>query len=396
MATELNGRRARSTSRRSRVRRAASGDQPLRIAMLAPPWFPIPPPAYGGIESVVHLLTEQLVEDGHDVTLFCAPGSCSIAQTVEVLDAAHPDEIGCAMHEVTHVAAVFDAVDRAAAERRPFDLLHDHAGFMALAMARRLSVPVVHTAHGPFDSATEEFYRRCGANGMIVGLSRSQLADAPPLRTQTRVIPNPIRISDWPVRERTEDHLLWIGRMNEEKGPHRAIDVARRAGKPLVLAGPVQPGQEPFFEQHVAPQLDAPDVTYLGEVGADDKKDLFARASALLMPIRWHEPFGMVMIEAMACGTPVIAFPEGAASEIVISGENGFLVDDAAEMAAAVDRIGDIDRARCRELVGQHFDVRRVAALYADAYRQAIGRKAGAKQRPGRRKATAVPALSNA
>jgi glycosyltransferase involved in cell wall biosynthesis len=382
----------------SRVRRAASGNQPLRIAMLAPPWFPIPPPAYGGIESVVHLLTEQLVEDGHDVTLFCAPGSCSSAQAVEVLDAAHPDEIGCAMHEVTHVAAVFDAVDRAAAEGRPFDVLHDHAGFVALAMARRLSVPVVHTAHGPFDSTTADFYRRFGANGMIVGLSRSQLADAPPMRTQTRVVPNPIRVSEWPLIERKDENLLWLGRVDEVKGPHRAIDVAQRAHVPLVLAGPVQPGNEGFFDQHVAPGLDRPGVTYRGEVTADEKKEVFARARALLMPIRWHEPFGMVMIEAMACGTPVIAFPEGAASEIVISGENGFLVESEAEMAAAVGRIGDIDPARCRELVAQRFDVRRVAALYADAYREAIGMKAraGAKQRAGAGKAAAVPALSNA
>jgi glycosyltransferase involved in cell wall biosynthesis len=345
-------------------------ERPLRIAMLAPPWLPIPAPAYGGIESVVHLLTDQLVEDGHDVVLFCAPGSDSRADTVEVLEREHPGEIGLARHEAAHVGAAFEAIAEARAQGRPFDVVHDHCGFTALALGPHLGVPIVHTAHGPFDE-TGDFYRRFGRNGTIVALSRSQLDDAPAMDTRTAVVPNPICVADWPFQERKGDYLLWIGRLEEVKGPHRAIEAARRAGVRLVLAGPVQPGKELFFSREIEPHLDGDRITYAGEVGGDQKKKLYAEARGMLMPIRWHEPFGMVMIEAMACGTPVIAFSEGAATDIVIPGENGFLVDDEHAMADAIGRLDEIDPGRCRELVDERFDVRRVAALYANVYRDA-------------------------
>lgn len=151
------------------------------------------------------------------------------------------------------------------------------------------------------------------------------------------MIPNPIAAKEWPLRAQKDGYLLWIGRMAEIKGPHRAIAAARRANLPLVLAGPIQPGQEAFFASEVEPLLDGRRISYVGEVGGRATKELFERARALLMPIRWVEPFGMVMVEALACGTPVIAFPEGAANEIIMSGENGFLVADEAEMASAVD-----------------------------------------------------------
>ncbi len=149
-------------------------------------------------------------------------------------------------------------------------------------------------------------------------------------------IPNPIDLQDWPLREHKDDYLLWIGRMTAEKGPHRAIAAARAAGVPLVLAGVIQPGQQAFFDREVAPHIDGERVRFVGEVGGSVKRSLFAGARALLMPIRWEEPFGMVMVEALACGTPVIAFPEGAARELVLHGQTGFLVEDEQAMGAAV------------------------------------------------------------
>ena len=188
--------------------------------------------------------------------------------------------------------------------------------------------------HGPFDRETTPFYQRHGHKARLVAISRSQAASAPAGVRIGDVVPNPIAVDRWPLRAEKQDYLLWIGRMDPVKGAHRAIEAARLAGRTLVLAGPVQTGQEEYFRERIEPHIDGRRVHYVGEVGGTAKQELFANAAALLMPVRWREPFGMVMVEALACGTPVIAFPEGAAAEIVIDGENGMLVADEAEMAA--------------------------------------------------------------
>ncbi len=349
-----------------------SANDPLRIAVVAPPWIPVPPPTYGGTETVVDLLCEALVARGHDVTLFAAPGSRSVAHVVELLDAPHPREIGLSLYESDHLARAWAAIDGAERSARPFDIVHDHSGFVALAMADRLDAPILHTVHGAFDARTRSFYRRHAAKARLVAISRSQAAGAPEGVEIFDVIPNPVAVERWPLRIEKQDYVLWIGRIDPAKGPHRAIRAARLAGRPLVLAGPVQPGQEEYFAELVAPHLDGRRVRYVGEVGGAVKRDLFADAAALLMPIRWREPFGMVMVEALACGTPVIAFPEGAAAEIVIDGVNGMLVADEREMAAAIDRAGTIDPRRCRASAADRYDAPTVAAAYERAYRRAM------------------------
>ena len=341
---------------------------PLRVAMLAPPWISVPAPGYGGVESVVSALTESLVRRGHAVTLFCAPGSTSRADVVTVLDTSHPDEIERSLYEVDHVARVFDEIDIAAHDDR-FDVVHDHCGFAALAMANRIDTPLVHTLHGPFTADTAPFYARHGHKATLVGISQSQLSSAPAGLGPIRSVPNPIDLQAWPLRERKDDYLLWVGRVTPEKGPHRAIAAARAAGVPLVLAGVIQPGQQAFFDREVAPHLDGQRVRFVGEVGGSVKRSLFAGARGLLMPIRWNEPFGMVVIEALACGTPVIAFPEGAVRDLVIDGKTGFLVDDERAMALAVGRLPRIDARACRAWVSQHCDVDVVAAAYERIYR---------------------------
>jgi glycosyltransferase involved in cell wall biosynthesis len=342
----------------------------LRVAMLAPPWISVPPTGYGGVESVVSVLTEALVRRGNEVTLFCAPGSTSSARVVNLLDEAHPDEIERSLHEVDHVARAFAAIDRAQGER-PFDVVHDHCGFTALGMADRLATPLVHTLHGQFTRATSAFYTRHESKATLVAISRAQRATAPEPLADVEVIPNPIELQGWPMRERKADYVLWIGRMTAEKGPHRAIVAARAAGVPLVLAGVIQPGQQAFFDREVAPHIDGDRVSFLGEIGGTLKHSTFAGARALLMPISWQEPFGMVMVEALACGTPVIAFPAGAASELVIDGQTGFLVEDEAAMAAAVQRLGSISARDCRAWVAEHCDVDVVAGAYESTYRAA-------------------------
>ncbi len=344
----------------------------LRIAVLAPPWIAVPPPGYGGIEAVVALLCDELVARGHDVTLFAAPGSRSSAHIRSPLECAHPDHIGSSLYEADHVSAAYDAIERASAEGRPFDLIHDHSGFTALAMADRVSLPVVHTLHGPFNDETSPFYARHAHKARLVAISDFQLEHAPAGVDVADVVPNPIRVEDWPFRADKDDYLLWMGRMDPIKGAHRAIAAARAAGIRLVLAGPVQPGQEEYFRSEIEPHVDANRVLFVGEVGGARRKDLFARAKAFLMPIRWPEPFGMVMVEALACGTPVIAFPEGAACEIVIDGHNGLHAADEQAMAEATRSIDMIDPARCRESVLCRYDASIVASGYEAVYDRAI------------------------
>jgi glycosyltransferase involved in cell wall biosynthesis len=250
--------------------------------------------------------------------------------------------------------------------------VHDHCGFTALAMADRIDTPIVHTLHGPFTESTAAFYAHHAHKAQIVAISHAQLASAPPQLRASDAIPNPIDLRNWPLGEHKSNFLLWIGRMTAEKGPHRAIAAARVAGVPLVLAGPIQTGQQPFFDREVAPHIDGDRVRYVGEVGGATKQSLFAEARALLMPIRWDEPFGMVMVEALASGTPVIAFPEGAASELVVDGKTGFLVSDEEAMGAAVAQLPRISPAGCRSWVQAHCDVDVVARAYEQAYQRAI------------------------
>lgn len=353
---------------------------PSRIAVLAPPWIPVPAPAYGGIEEVVRLLCEGLVDRGHRVTLFAAPESRSPAHVAPLLDEAHPDEIERSVWEVDHVARAFDAVEASA---RPFAVLHDHCGFTALAMANRLATPLVHTMHAPLDEINRSFYETHAHKGTVVAISHSQIADAPVELAGAPVVHNPLRFDDWEAGHAPGDHVLWVGRMAEVKGPHRAIAAARRAGVRLVLAGPVQRGQERLFATEVEPHVDGDRVRYVGEVGAAEKARLYRSARAILMPIRWAEPFGLVMVEALACGTPVIAFREGAAREIVVDGECGFLVDDEDEMADAIGRVDQLDRARCRASAEERFDLSRCVDGYEAVYELTIaGGRAASRARP--------------
>jgi glycosyltransferase involved in cell wall biosynthesis len=357
-----------------------TAERARRIAMLAPPWIPVPPPGYGGIEEVVALLTDALVDRGNDVELFCAPGSSSKAKVRPLLSEPHPEHIERALFEADHVGRAFEAFDAAAAEGEPFDVVHDHSGYTALAMADRIGQPLVHTVHGPFDQDTVPYYDHHGAKGNVVCISRSQASFAPAGANVRNVIFNPIDIDRWPVGYEKEDYLFWIGRFAPEKGAHRAIAVAKNTRRRLILAGVVQPRQERYFANEVQPHIDGDQIQFVGEVGGARKQHLFAKAWAFLMPITWPEPFGMVIVESLAAGTPVLAFPNGAAPEIVEHGTNGFLVQDVDEMAAMVDRVTEIEPQDCRRSAIR-FSPDRVAEGYEAAYRDAIARHAEAPQR---------------
>lgn len=361
-------------------------DRPLRIALLAPPWLPVPPAGYGGIESVVALVADALVDAGHDVTLFAAPRSHSRARVVTLLDRLHAHEIGASVVEADHVGRAFAEIEQAELDGRPFHLVHDHSGWVAVAMADRLPVPVLHTVHGSFEENAQRFYAAHGHKAAISCISRAQAATRPPALRVDAVVPNPIDVEAWTADVPKDDHLLWVGRFAPEKGPHRAIRVAQATGRRLILAGPVQPGQEAFFAEAVEPHVDGDRIRYVGEIGGRRKHELFAAAHALLMPITWAEPFGMVMVEAMAAGTPVVAFAQGAAPEVVEAGRSGLLVSDEDAMAAAVAQVADLDPRECRASARERFSPASVAARYEAVYR-AIAMPA---DRPGAEEALAA------
>ena len=251
--------------------------RPLRIAMVAPPWISIPAPTYGGIEEVVRLLCQGLVARGNHVTLYAAPDSESDARVVEVLDESHPDQIEDSLIEAAHVGSVFGRVDRERVHAAGFDVVHDHCPAVALAMADRLREPFVHTLHGPFDDERIELYRRQGHKATLVAISESQRSQAPEGVECRHVVPNPIDLDEWPFRDEKDDGLLFLGRLDPDKGPHRAIEAAHRAGRRLALAGPVQPEGEEFFASEVEPRIDDDHVRYLGPLGPDDKREALTR-----------------------------------------------------------------------------------------------------------------------
>ena len=338
----------------------------MKIAMLAPPWIKIPPAGYGGIEWVVHYITEELVERGHDVTLFATGDSTTRAKLEATFDRQMPDRIGNTLYDIQQVATCLRHAD-------DFDIVHDHSGYAAIAFAKFLKTPVVHTLHGPFTPDICHFYQTFRDSAYYVSISDYQRSCCPDLQ-HVGTVYNPIDINGWPYRGKNEkeDFLLAFGRLCEDKGFHTAIDVAKRTGQKLVIAGAIQHQNRDYYETVIKPQVDGEQIRFVGEVSLTEKWNLFSKARAFLFPIQWPEPFGLVMIEAMAAGTPVIAFSEGSVPEVVADGRTGFLVNDADEMVEALGRLDEIDPAVCRRYVQENFSVSRCTDGYEHTYRQIL------------------------
>ncbi len=339
----------------------------MKIAMLAPPWIKIPPAGYGGIEWVVHYLSDAMVERGHDVTLFAPGSSVTRARLVSTFPGEMPDRIGQTMYEVKQVASCF-------AQAAGFDVIHDHSGFAAVPFASLIETPVVHTLHGPFSVDICSFYETFRDSAHLVAISEYQRSCCPGLRYAGTVY-NPIDISDWPFRNRDEkeDYLLAFGRLCAEKGFHTAIEVAKRTGNKLIIAGAVQQVYRDYYETVIRPQVDGDQIRFVGEVSLTEKWNLFSKARAFLFPIQWPEPFGLVMIEAMACGTPVLAFPEGSVPEVVSDGVTGFVVSSVEQMIDRLGKIDEIDPGACRQYVRDKFSVARAADGYEKIYADVAG-----------------------
>ncbi len=339
----------------------------MRIAQVAPPWLAVPPAGYGGIEWVVALLADGLVERGHDVTLFATGDSKTKAKLEYVFETAPGSKfINDPWLDTMHSMLVHRDLSR-------FDVIHQHNVWSGLVAAMFIDVPVVHTLHGPFTDNMRQLYAEIADRVWFVAISERQRSYMPELK-YGGVVYNGIDMSLYAFREEKEEFLLFLGRADPVKGALRAVETARATGLPLVMAVKVaSPVEEQHWNEEVLPQMPA-DVTVLGEITLEEKVDLLSRAKTVLFPIDWEEPFGLVMTEAMACGTPVIATPRGSVPEVIADGETGFIVpvEGYADHAAdALKRVSNIDPKACRERVERSFSKEAMVAGYEAVFERA-------------------------
>jgi glycosyltransferase involved in cell wall biosynthesis len=324
----------------------------------------VPPPLYGGIEQAVDCLCRGLKSLGHDVTLFATADSTCPVRRKWLFEESEGRRIGFTVPEVRHVMAAYEALSDC-------EVIHDHTVLGPIYGEGKEFPPVVTTIHGPLNYELLDIYRRVAPRIPLIAISHAQLKADPDLPV-AGVIHHGIDVADFPVGAGDGGYCLWLGRMAADKGAHRAIQAARKAGVKLLLAGKMrEPWETAYFESEVEPLL-GDDAEYVGEVQHDEKLRLLGGAMATLFPIRWNEPFGLVMIESLACGTPVIGFPEGAAPEVVEHGRTGMLCNDESEMVDAIGGISSISRDDCRASVETRFSTERMAGEHADLYERVL------------------------
>lgn len=358
----------------------------MRIALIAPIYEACPPPGYGGIELVVSLLAERLVALGHEVTLFATGDSRTSAElrwreprALRNLHGPSLSDAEAAARQSADLAAemlhVADAL-RAAGE---FDVIHNHAGYPGIAMASLVDTPVVSTLHGPFTPDNRGFFRVMRRHP-FVAISAAQRDSGADLGLNfVDVVHNGIETA-WFAHEPTHREivpegwwkrfLLFLGRVSPEKGTHVAVAAAKRSGYPLIIAGKVDVVDRRYWNEQIRPHVDGQAVRYVGEVGGDRKLEVLHGALALLHPVQWPEPFGLVMAEAMACGTPVIAFPRGSVPEVVDDGVTGFIPADLDGMVRAIELAPGLDPGRIRAVCRARFDADQMTAGYLEVYRR--------------------------
>ncbi|WP_026082740.1 glycosyltransferase family 4 protein [Mastigocladopsis repens] len=334
----------------------------MKIAQIAPLWERVPPSTYGGIELVVSRLTDELVRRGHDVTLFASGDSQTLAKLQAVYPRAlrlDPDIKEGVMYEVLQASQVYQQ----AAE---FDIIHSHVGIWALPLANMVSTPTVHTLHGIFTND----------NSKVFSLHRTQpyisISDAQRQLDLNYVstVYNGIKIEDYPFVAQPQEppYLAFLGRLSPEKGPQHAITIAKQAGWRLKIAGKVDVVDTEFFEKEIAPHIDGQQIEYLGELGHAAKVELLGNAAITLFPITWREPFGLVMIESMATGTPVIGMNMGSVPEVIAHGTTGFVCPSYEQMVDMIPAALELNRQGCREYVENCFTVTQMVDGYEAVY----------------------------
>jgi glycosyltransferase involved in cell wall biosynthesis len=350
---------------RERTHGIAGNKVSMKIAQIAPPWLNVPPNGYGGIEAMVALLCDGLVERGHDVTLFASGGSSTKARLVSRYGVA-PGMAASAARPMLEIPHLLQAYERSA----EFDVIHDHTFPVGPSIGANLTRPsVVHTVHGPSDlSDARPIYEALDQRVHLVALSHAQRLAVPSIH-YTATIYNGIAVEAFPFRSHKDDYLLFVGRMGEEKGVHLAIEVARRLGRRLKVAAKMEePDEVAYFEAKVRPRLNA-DIEILGQVSGVEKLGLYANAACTLMPVQWSEPFGLVMVESMACGTPVVALRKGSVAEIIQHEVTGFIADDLDSIVDSVTKVDRLEPKACRKAVITRFTKERMVDGYERVYR---------------------------
>jgi glycosyltransferase involved in cell wall biosynthesis len=336
----------------------------LRVAVLAPISWRVPPRHYGPWEQFASLLTEGLVERGVDVTLFATADSETAGRLASVVPRGYSEDPDSdpKVSECLHIAHVFERAGE-------FDLIHNSFDFLPLTYSELVETPVLTTIHGFSSPRILAVYQRYNATSSYVAISDS---DRDPTLDYLATIHHGIDTEAFALQASAGRHLLFFGRIHPDKGTVEAIDVAARCGIPLVIAGIVQ--DQRYFDELVAPRIDDDKVSFVGAVGPDERSELLGGALALLHLIRFDEPFGYSVVEAMACGTPVIAFDRGSMPELIADGASGFLVDDMDGAVAAVTASGSFDRTAIREYAVERFGVARMVDAYIDAYEAVLRR----------------------
>lgn len=342
----------------------------MKIAQVAPLWERVPPPAYGGIELVVGLLTDELVRRGHDVTLFASGDSITLAKLESVYPRALRLDPTVKEYDVYIMLQLSQVYERA----NEFDIIHSHIGCASLPYSRLVKTPTVHTLHGTFSPDNEKLFSYVKEQPFV---SISDAQREPRLGLNyTATVYNGIDVNRFDFKAQPDDppYLAFLGRMSPEKGPHLAVQIAKKSGFPLKMAGKIDACDREFFETQVKPYF-GEQIEYLGEADHAQKDALMGGAIATLFPITWREPFGLVMAESMAVGTPVIALPLGSAPEVIAHGKSGFLCNNVDECVRAIDKAAKLDRRAVRDYVTQNFSVQHMVDGYEAVYQQLLAKR---------------------
>ena len=341
----------------------------MRIAQVSPLMEAVPPRLYGGTERIVAYLTDQLVELGHEVTLFASGDSQTKARLESVWPCALRLDNGMRDYLAPHIVMLEHLARRA----EQFDVVHLHIDYLGFPVLERADIPFIATLHGRLDLPELANIYKLFGHVPVVSISQAQrepLPQAGYIATIQHGIPERMLLPSFGAG----GYLAFLGRISPEKAPDAAIRIAAQAGMPLKIAAKVDNVDRQYFAERIAPMLDAPHVEFVGEIGDDEKGAFLGNAAGLLFPIAWREPFGLAMIEAMACGTPVIAFRNGSVPEVIDDGVTGFIVNDEEEAVAATQKLRGLDRARIRHVFEARFTARRMAEDYVNIYRQVIAR----------------------
>lgn len=327
----------------------------MRIAQIADLWHPATKDSVGGRGFITGALTEELVKRGHEVTLFASGDSTRAGKLVSVVDKAIKGfDLELTNRNISNAYA------------GSFDVIHDHVGHLALPYAAKSKTPTVTTLHYPSEEA-REYLKKYRDASYFVSISMAMQRFYPEINFSANVY-NGIYVNDYIFNDKPEDFFLFLGRISPDKGVHNAVEAAKIAEVKLIIAGMVPSPDQNYFEKKVKPFIDGERIKYIGEVDYQEKIRLYSRAKAVLHPIDFFEPFGLTLVEAMASGTPVIAFNKGSIPELVVNGETGYVVENVMGMAEAIKRIGEIDRNKCRKRAEENFTVERMVDGYEKLY----------------------------